>query len=52
VVRPDGCLLAAHGSPFTGQGLSQLGAEFSPTRPSRLYVSDAHNGTGLGTISA
>jgi hypothetical protein len=26
----------AHGSPFTGQGLGQLGAEFSPTRPSRL----------------
>jgi hypothetical protein len=25
VVRPDGRLLAAHGSPFTGQGLGQLG---------------------------
>jgi hypothetical protein len=46
-VRPDGRLLAAHGTPFTGQGLGQLGAEFSPTRPSQLYVSDAHNGTGL-----
>jgi len=52
VVRPDGRLLAAHGSPFTGQGLGQLGAEFSPARPSQLFVSNAHNGTGLGTISA
>jgi len=41
-----------HGSPFTGQGLGQLGAEFSPARPSQLFVSNAHNGTGLGTISA
>ena len=52
VVLPGGRLLAAHGSPFTGQGLGQLGAEFSPVRPSLLFVSNAHNGTGLGTVSA
>ena len=52
VVLPGGRLLAAHGSPFTGQGLGQLGAEFSPASPSQLFVSNAHNGTGLGTISA
>ena len=52
VVLPGGHLLAAHGSPFTGQGLGQLGAEFSPTNPSQLFVSNAHNGTGLGTVSA
>jgi hypothetical protein len=52
VVLPGGHLLAAHGSPFAGQGLGQLGAEFSPTRPSLLFVSNAHNGTGLGTVSA
>ena len=52
LVLPGGRLLAAPGSPFTGQGLGQLGAEFSPTSPSRLFVSNAHNGTGLGTISA
>ena len=52
VVLPGGRLLAAHGSPFTGQGLGQLGAEFSPTRPDQLFVSNAHNGTGLGTVSA
>jgi 6-phosphogluconolactonase len=52
VVLPGGRLLAAHGSPFTGQGLGQLGAEFSPANPFQLFVSNAHNGTGLGTVSA
>jgi 6-phosphogluconolactonase len=52
VVLPSGRLLAAHGSPFTGQGLGQLGAEFSPTRPWQLFVSNAHNGANLGTVSA
>jgi 6-phosphogluconolactonase len=52
VVLPGGRLLAAHGSPFTAQGLGQIGAEFSPARPSQLFVSNAHNGAGLGTVSA
>jgi 6-phosphogluconolactonase len=52
VVLPDGRLLAAQGSPFSGQGLGQLGAEFSPVNPSQLFVSNAHNGPGLGTVSA
>ena len=52
LVLPGGRLLAAQGSPFTGQGLGQLGAEFSPANPSQLFVSNAHNGAGLGTISA
>ena len=52
MVLPDGHLLAAQGSPFTGQGLGQLGAEFSPANPSLLFVSNAHNGAGLGTVSA
>lgn len=52
VVLPGGPLLAAHGSPFTAQGLGQIGAEFSPARPSLLFVSNAHNGAGLGTVSA
>jgi 6-phosphogluconolactonase len=51
-VLPDGRLLAAPGSPFTGQGLGQLGAEFRPTSPSQLFVTNAHNGAGLGTVSA
>jgi 6-phosphogluconolactonase len=52
LVLPGGRLLAAPGSPFTGQGLGQLGAEFSPTSPSQLFVSNAHNGALLGTVSA
>ena len=52
VVLPGGRLLAAKGSPFTGQGLGQLGAEFSPARPWQLFVSNAHNGAGLGAVSA
>jgi 6-phosphogluconolactonase len=52
VVLPDGHLLAAPGSPFTGQGLGQLGSEFSPTNPFQLFVSNAHNGALLGTVSA
>jgi 6-phosphogluconolactonase len=52
VVLPGGRLLAAHGSPFTAQGLGQIGAEFRPTNPSQLFVSNAHNGPGLGTVSA
>ena len=52
VVLPGGHLLTAKGSPFTGQGLGQLGAEFSPANPSQLFVSNAHNGAGLGTVSA
>jgi 6-phosphogluconolactonase len=51
-VLPGGRLRPAHGSPITGQGLGQLGAEFSPTRPDQLFVSNAHNGAGLGTVSA
>jgi hypothetical protein len=51
-VLPGGHLAAAKGSPYTGQGLGQLGAEFSPTHPSQLFVSNAHNGAGLGTVSA
>ena len=52
VVLPNGRLSAAQGSPFTGQGLGQLGAEFRPTNPSQLFVSNAHNGASLGTVSA
>ena len=52
VVLRSGRLLTAPGSPFAGQGLGQIGSEFSPTRPRQLFVSNAHNGAGLGTVSA
>ncbi len=49
----NGLLTAAPGSPFPAQGLGPFGSEFSPTNPSQLFVSNAHNvGAGTGTISA
>ena len=47
-----GLLTPAPGSPFQAQGLGPFGSEFRPTNPDQLFVSNAHNGTGLGTISA
>jgi 6-phosphogluconolactonase len=43
---------AAPGSPFAAQGLGPFGSQFSPTNPNQLFVDNAHNGTGLGTVSA
>jgi 6-phosphogluconolactonase len=51
-VRFDGRLVAAPGSPFPAQSLGPIGAEFRPTNPAELYVSNAHAGAGLGTVSA
>jgi len=52
-VRHDGLLVAAPGSPLAGQGLGPFGAEFRPTNPSQLFVSNAHNlGASSGTVSA
>jgi 6-phosphogluconolactonase len=52
-VRRDGLLVAAPGSPIAGQGLGPFGAQFRPTNPSQLFVSNAHNvGAGTGTVSA
>jgi 6-phosphogluconolactonase (cycloisomerase 2 family) len=52
VVRPDGRLTAASGSPFEAQGPGPFGSEFRPTDPTELYVSNAHGGPGAGTVSA
>lgn len=51
-VGDDGRLIAAPGSPFSAQGIGPFGSEFRPTNPAQLFVSNAHNGTGAGTISA
>jgi 6-phosphogluconolactonase (cycloisomerase 2 family) len=48
----SGRLTAAPGSPFPAQGLGPFGSQFRPTDPGQLFVSNAHNGTGLGTVSA
>jgi 6-phosphogluconolactonase len=52
VVGHDGRLTAAPGSPFAAQGAGPFGSEFRPTNPTQLYVSNAHNGAGKGTVSA
>jgi 6-phosphogluconolactonase len=51
-VGPGGRLTAAAGSPFPAQGTGPFGSQFRPTDPGQLFVSNAHNGTGLGTVSA
>ena len=51
-VGTNGLLTEASGAPFTAQGLGPFGSEFRPTNPQQLFVSNAHNGTGLGTVSA
>lgn len=48
----DGRLTPAPGSPFAAQGPGPFGSEFRPSNPSQLFVSNAHGGTGAGTVSA
>ncbi len=50
-VRRDGLLVAAPGSPIPAQGAGPFGAEFRPSNPSQLFVSNAHGGAGNGTVS-
>jgi 6-phosphogluconolactonase len=52
VVARDGRITPAEGSPFPAQAAGPFGSEFSPANPSRLYVSNAHGGTGNGSVSA
>jgi 6-phosphogluconolactonase len=51
-VGSAGRLTAAPDSPFAAQGPGPFGSEFRPTNPSQLFVSNAHGGTGNGTVSA
>jgi 6-phosphogluconolactonase (cycloisomerase 2 family) len=51
-VGRHGLLTAAPGSPFAAQGPGPFGSEFRPTHPTQLFVSNAHGGTGAGTVSA
>jgi 6-phosphogluconolactonase (cycloisomerase 2 family) len=52
VVRFDGVLLPAPGSPFAAQSLGPIGSEFRPHHPRQVYISNAHAGTNNGTVSA
>jgi 6-phosphogluconolactonase (cycloisomerase 2 family) len=51
-VGRDGRLTAAPESPIAAQGAGPFGSEFRPTDPDQLFVSNAHGGTGAGTVSA
>ncbi len=52
VVGEYGRLSPAAGSPFAAEAAGPFGSEFSPTDPAHLYVSNAHGGTGNGSVSA
>jgi len=52
VVGGNGLLTAAPGSPFAAQGPGPFGSEFRPTDATQLFVSNAHGGSGNGTVSA
>ncbi|HEV8402289.1 MAG TPA: beta-propeller fold lactonase family protein [Candidatus Limnocylindrales bacterium] len=51
-VGRDGRLTAAPGSPFPAQRIGPFGSEFRPTNPRQLFVSNAHDGAGNGSVSA
>ena len=52
VVGHDGRLTAAPGSPYPAQGLGPFGSAFRPTDANQLFVSNAHDGAGAGTVPA
>jgi 6-phosphogluconolactonase len=51
-VGSGGLLTAAPASPFPAQATGPFGSEFRPTNPDQLFVSNAHAGANLGTVSA
>lgn len=51
-VSPGGLPTDATGSPFAAQGPGPFGSEFSPADSTHLYVSNAHGGVNVGTVSA
>jgi 6-phosphogluconolactonase (cycloisomerase 2 family) len=51
-VRSGGLLTPAPGSPFPAQATGPFGSEFRPTNGSQLFVSNAHAGNNLGSVSA
>jgi 6-phosphogluconolactonase len=51
-VGANGLLTAAPTSPLAAQAAGPFGSEFNPADPSQLFVSNAHQGPGLGSVSA
>jgi 6-phosphogluconolactonase len=50
-IGADGRLTAAPGSPFPAQRIGPFGSAFSPIDPDQLFVSNAHDGPGAGSVS-
>jgi 6-phosphogluconolactonase (cycloisomerase 2 family) len=50
-VDANGLLTQPAGSPFAAQGVGPFGSVFSPTKPSQLFVTNAHNAPGDSTVS-
>ena len=46
-----GRLTAAPGSPYAAQRIGPFGSAFSPTNGNQLFVSNAHDGAGAGSVS-
>jgi 6-phosphogluconolactonase len=51
-IGADGRLTAAPGSPYAAQRIGPFGSAFSPTNGDQLFVSNAHDGAGAGSVSA
>jgi 6-phosphogluconolactonase (cycloisomerase 2 family) len=50
-IGSDGRLTAAPGSPYPAQRIGPFGSTFSPTAGDQLFVSNAHDGAGNGSVS-
>jgi DNA-binding beta-propeller fold protein YncE len=50
-IGTDGRLTPAPGSPFAAERIGPFGSTFSPTHGSQLFVSNAHDGAGAGSVS-
>ena len=50
-IGTDGRLTPAPGSPFAAQRIGPFGSAFSPTDGNQLFVSNAHDGPGNGSVS-
>ena len=50
-IGADGRLTPAPGSPFAAQRIGPFGSTFSTTNGNQLFVSNAHDGAGAGSVS-
>lgn len=51
-VNAGGLLTEAPAGPYAAQGFGPFGSVFSPTAPSQLFVTNAHNAPGASTVSS